>query len=142
MLVRRGVIHRVDAIGLEHVTQPDAVVHRADQRHDQIVGQPVAGDDRAHFPVDVVKGRLRQIEQDQPAGLLREYLPAKRRANGAARPRDEDGLAPDAGLQQILHRRNRVALEQILDIDVPHMRHVDVAGYQLGDIGDRLHSDG
>ena len=91
--------------------------------------------------VDLVDGVLAVAEEVEPRDARREELPRELRADGPARARDEDALAPEVGEALLEADRDGAAPEEVLALDLARLDEVGVALDDLGDARDYPDAD-
>ncbi|CRP55877.1 hypothetical protein PAERUG_P18_London_17_VIM_2_04_10_03768 [Pseudomonas aeruginosa] len=138
MLVGCGVIDGVDLPGAHHVDQALWIAHRAEDRQ-QVHRKRLALDPTLQFLMDAVKIVFAVLEQDQHAGRATQDLPAEFGTDRTARPGHHHHLATDATLEQLLARRHAVAPEQIGDVHLLQVVHLDPAAGQVHEAGHAAH---
>jgi len=141
VLVRGGVIHGLDVVRLEHLAHAVAVMRGADQRDDLDVQRLVLRQVLERL-IDRVERRFRDVEQHEPLRAERRDLEAELRADRPAGARDHDGLAANAGVEQLRVRRHGVAAEKVRDIHFADIVDVSVTRGEIGPVGHRLHVHG
>ncbi len=116
MLVRGGVEDHLGPKALEHLMDAVVVTHRGDDGL-HVERFAVAA---LQFLLQVIDGVFIHIQQHQQLGLGFGQLPAQFTADGAAGTSDHHRLALVEGLHVLVLQGNRLAEQQILNIDVAH----------------------
>ncbi len=122
MLVGGGVIDRVGLPGGDDLGHPPLVADRSEQRHDP---DWLAAGTGGQVAVDVVEPELADLDQQQQGGLERQQLAAELAADRSAGARHHHGLARDRAAHQCAIGQHRFTAEQILDLDIADLGHVD-----------------
>ena len=126
-----------------------AVEHRPEHRNDLGVGERhwlrllrPAPFVLLDLHLDLVERHLRQLEQDERLRPKLEQLAGQLRADRAAGAGDHHHLVLHMRGEKLALRRDRIAAEQILDLDRPEVAHLDMARGDLLERGQRLHHHG
>ena len=112
MLVRGRVEDDVGPVALEHLAQPLAVAHVGEHGHAR--GEAALVDELA---LDVEERALGLVDEHDPRRLRARDLAAELGADRAAGAGDEHGLALDVGGDGVDVDLDRLAAEQVLDLD-------------------------
>ena len=88
--------------------------------------------------LDLEQRRLRVVDEDQPRRPHARDLAAELGADGAAGPRDEDGVTREVGADLAHVDLDLLAAEHVLDLHRPDLRELHVAGDQLVEARKRL----
>ena len=78
-----------------------------------------------------VERTLRPFKQDEPGRAVRRDLTGKLRSDGASAARDEDRLAGDVTLHVGEIELDRLATEEVFDLDVPEVPDASPTGQQV-----------
>ena len=94
--------------------------------------------DLVDLHIDLVERHLRQLEQDQRLRPEREQLPRQLRADRAPGAGDHHHLVLHMGGEQVELGRDRIAAQEILDLDGAEVADLDVARRDLLERRQRL----
>jgi len=126
VLVGGGVIDGPHAEAFHRDLQPPPVDHRTQQRNQLDRWLAHVGQHGPQLLLDGVQGVFGAFEQHEPARTQRQDLPAQFAADRTARAGDHDHLATHPRAQQGVVRLNRIAAEDVRDIDFAKL--VDAPG--------------
>ena len=133
MLVRRRVVDDVRPIGPKEPVHPVCVPHRPDQGHEVELRVVVA-----ELLLDVICIILINIENNELSGACRRNLPAKLGADGAAAPGHKNRFPVDGFENLFIIYMDLAPAQEVGDVDVAELGHVDLTGGQLGQARDDL----
>ena len=100
-------------------------------------GPRVAPAEEGEFAIDVVERAFGAVEQDQPRRVEVEHLARQLRADRAARARDEDRPAGEEVTEAALVHDDRVAAEEVGDLDLADRCGTKPAGNEFVERGHR-----
>ena len=132
--------HMLVGGGVKHEYRPMLVHHRLHAYRILAVGDQ--GDDlearphRFELLLDGVERELRQFAQHQPARRKACDLAAQLRADGTAGAGDQDTMPADELPQAGVVEHDRIATEQIIELDAAQLRDGDLA---VSDVVERRH---
>ncbi len=132
MLVRRRVVDDIGVIVLHDAVDAVRVPHGGDQHHQIQLGISVF--QLLLYLIGIV---LIDVNDDQPRRSVPRDLSAQLASDRAAPARHHDRLPPDIVQDRFHINLDRVAPQQILDIDIPKLADIDLAVHELVDAGQR-----
>ena len=140
VLVGGSVVDDVRPPGRQDGVQARGVLHRAEQGHD-LHRRPLGllGDGGGQFAVNFIERVLTLLQQQQHARLPLQDLAAKLAADGAAGARDHHRPGAQVACEQGLVRLDRVAAQQVFDVQVVQVAGVHAAPHQVGHAGQGAH---
>ena len=134
MLMRRGVVDDLRAVGIKDLEHPPAVPHGPDEHYKVQVRIPLS-----QLQLDIVGVVLVDVEDDQLPGRMCRDLSAQLAADGAASSGDQDRLAVDKVIDLVHVRPDRFSPEQVFDRDLLHGADGDLSEHQLIQSRELLH---
>lgn len=138
MLVGRRMVDGIDLPGTHHVHQALGIAHRTEDRQ-QVHRKRLALDPTLQFLMDAVEVVFAVLEQDQHARRTTHDLPTEFRTDRTARPSHHHHLTADAPFQQLLARCDAVAPQQVSDVHLLQVVHLDPAAGQVHEAGHAAH---
>ncbi len=132
------MVDGIDLPGTHHVHQALGIAHRTEDRQ-QVHRKRLALDPTLQFLMDAIEVVFAVLEQDQHARRTTHDLPTEFRTDRAARPGHHHHLTADAPFQQLLARCDAVAPQQVSDVHLLQVVHLDPAAGQVHEAGHAAH---
>ena len=120
MLVSSRMINRVHRKSAHDAPAFLALQHRAEKRH-QFRRAAQSVELQAQLLLDGIQRKLRHLQQNQPGGLVAQYLAAQLGSDGAPGTAHHHRLARNTCCDQSWVRLDLIAPKQILDLDLAHI---------------------
>ena len=133
VLVRRGMVDDVGAVGFKDIEHAAAVTHGADEGDEVEIRVLLF-----QLELNGVGVVFVDIEDDEHFRPVGGHLPAELGADGSTAAGDEDALAVDEVKHLAQVRLDRLAAEEVFNGNVLHVTQCDLAGGQLIEAGELL----